>query len=202
MCAFERSEKGMEFYMKTKYKVILGIIIVAVVILVCSLLFIYNRKPEVDTEHLNLLLSKSSELTAAKLKITGISDFKDTGITFINRSDFIMVYSATIRAGINMDDVKIESNNIDKIYITIPDAQVQEAKVDPTTIKFFDEKLALFNVNEKEDLAEAISLAEEKAKEEAVNTGILELANQQSATLIKGILANAIPKGYEIEVKE
>ena len=188
--------------MKTKYKVILGITIVAVVILVCSLLLIYNRKPEVDTEHLNLLLSKSSELTAAKLKITGISDFKDTGITFINRSDFIMVYSATIRAGINMDDVKIESNNIDKIYITIPDAQVQEAKVDPTTIKFFDEKLALFNVNEKEDLAEAITLAEEKAKEEAVNTGILELANQQSATLIKGILANAIPKGYEIEVKE
>jgi hypothetical protein len=112
-----------------------------------------------------------------------------------------MVYTATVRAGINIDEVKIESNNIDKIYITIPDAQIQEAKVDPSSIKYFDEKFALFNVNGKEDSNKAIVLAEGAAIEEAANTGILELANSQSETLIKGILANAIPDGYIIEIK-
>jgi len=44
-------------------------------------------------------------------------------------------------------------------------------------------------------------LQKKMQKKEAVSTGILELANSQSETLIKGILANAIPDGYEIKVK-
>ena len=40
------------------------------------------------------------------------------------------------------------------------------------------------------------------AKEEAKNMGILNLANQQSEALIKGILANAIPEGYTMEVRK
>lgn len=193
-------ETFLKIFKTKKSKIILGTIIALLV--VCGLLFIYNGKSTADIEQMNLLLSKSSELTAAKLKITAMSDFKDTGIVFLNRADFIMVYTATVRAGINIDDVKIEPDNISKkIYITIPEAQILEAKVDPKSIKYFDEKLASFNVDAKEDSNRAVSLAEEAAKKEAANTGILELANQQSATLIKGILANAIPNGYEIEIK-
>ena len=77
-----------------------------------------------------------------------------------------------------------------------------DVKVDPNNIKFYGTGFALFNVNEKEDLAKALSLAEADARKEASSTGILDLANQQSETLIKGILANAIPKGYTMEVKK
>ena len=198
-------ELFFKVFKTTKSKVIFGAIIALLIIFVCSLPFIYNRKATLDTNQMNLLLSKSSELTTAKLKITAMSEFKDSGIAILNRSDFIMVYTATIRAGINMEDIRIEPNEIGKkIIIYIPKAQIQEAKVDtnPEDLKFFDTKFALFNVNEKEDLAKAISLAEEEAKKEAEKTGILELANQQSATLIKGILAEAIPEGYEIEIRE
>lgn len=198
-------ELFFKVFKTTKSKVIFGVIIALLIIFVCSLPFIYNRKSTIDTNQMNLLLSKSSELTTAKLKITAMSEFKDSGIAILNRSDFVMVYTATVRAGINMEDVRIEPNEVvKKINIYIPKAQIQEAKVDtnPENIKFFDTKFALFNVNEKEDLAKAISLAEEEAKKEAEKTGILELANQQSATLIKGILAETIPEGYEIEIKE
>lgn len=194
-------ETVAKLFKSKKSRIILFSIIALVLIALCTLPFIYHRKSTVDTDFLNSLLSKSSELTAAKLKITGMSEFHDEGVKFLNKSDFIMVYTATVRAGINIDEVKIESNNIDKIYITIPDAQIQEAKVDPSSIKYFDEKFALFNVNGKEDSNKAIVLAEGAAIEEAANTGILELANSQSETLIKGILANAIPDGYIIEIK-
>lgn len=194
-------ETVAKLFKSKKSRIILFSIIALVLIALCTLPFIYHRKSAVDTDFLNSLLSKSSELTAAKLKITGMSEFHDEGVKFLNKSDFIMVYTATVRAGINIDEVKIESNNIDKIYITIPDAQIQEAKVDPSSIKYFDEKFALFNVNGKEDSNKAIVLAEGAAIEEAANTGILELANSQSETLIKGILANAIPDGYIIEIK-
>lgn len=187
---------------KTKIAKLVFFSSIALIILaLCSLPFVHNGKETISTEYLNSLLSNSSELTAAKLTITGMSEFKDKGITFLNKADFTMVYKATVRAGINIDEVKIESNNVDKIYISIPKAQIQEAKVDPSSIKYFNEKFALFNVNEKEDSNKAIALAEEAAKEEAAKTGLLELADNQSATLIKGILANAIPDGYEIEIK-
>ncbi len=86
----------------TKSKVIFGVIIALLIIFVCSLPFIYNRKAKIDINQINLLLSESSEVTTAKLKITAMSKFEDTGIPILNRADFIMVYNATIRAGIDM----------------------------------------------------------------------------------------------------
>jgi dsDNA-binding SOS-regulon protein len=65
-----------------------------------------------------------------------------------------------------------------------------------------NEQFALFNVDEKEDLTRALAAAEKDAMEYAKTTGILELANQQSETLVKGILANAIPSGYTIEFRK
>ncbi len=183
-----------------KAKIIIGIVIIVVICM--FIVFGVKRKADVDTTFLSQILTKSSELTTAKLKITGLSEYHDEGIYIFNRSDFTMCYTTTIRAGINLENVKINSDPIQKkIYITIPDAEIFEAKVEPNDLKFYGTGFALFNVNEKEDLSKALALAEKDAMEYAKNTGILEMANQQSETLIKGILANAIPKGYTMEVK-
>lgn len=184
-----------------KVKIIIGIaIIVAVCVFIVSCV---NRKSDVDTIFLKQILTKSSELTTAKLTITGLSDYHDEGVYIFNRADFTMRFTAVIRAGINLENVQIDSDPIQKkIFITIPDAEIMDVKVDPNNIKFYGTGFALFNVNEKEDLAKALSLAEADARKEASSTGILDLANQQSETLIKGILVNAIPKGYTMEVKK
>lgn len=178
------------------------VIIVPIVIIVVSLLFLNNWEAKADVEYMNNLLQKSSELTSAKLTLTGIADYKDEGIPILNRSDFIMVFDATVRAGIDIKKVKVESDDNNKIvYVNIPKAEVQDVKVDPKNIRYFDEKLALFNVNEKEDANKAQVFAEKKAVENAVNTGILEFADAQAKTLIKGILSDAIPKGYKLKEK-
>lgn len=184
-----------------KVKIIIGVIIILGIILFA--IFGVNRKPKVDTVFLKQILTKSSELTTAKLTITGLSDYHDEGVYIFNRADFTMCFTSVIRAGINLENVIIDSDPIQKkIFITIPDAEIIDVKVDPNNIKFYGTGFALFNVNEKEDLAKALSLAEQDARKEASNTGILDLANQQSEILVKGILANAIPKGYTMEVKK
>ena len=184
-----------------KVKIIIGVIIILGIILFA--IFGINRKPKVDTVFLKQILTKSSELTTAKLTITGLSDYHDEGVYIFNRADFTMCFTSVIRAGINLENVIIDSDPIQKkIFITIPDAEIIDVKVDPNNIKFYGTGFALFNVNEKEDLAKALSLAEQDARKEASNTGILDLANQQSEILVKGILANAIPKGYTMEVKK
>ena len=184
-------------------KIVVILIIVAVAILTVVNYMYHKDTPEVDTEYLNALVSKSGELTTAKLKYTGMTEYKDTGIAFINKADFIMVYNATIRAGIDVEKVKIESDDTaKKIYISVPKATVQDVKVDTGSIKYFDEKFALLNVNAKEDSNKAIAMAEKAAVKEAENMGILAMADEQSETLIKGILSNAIPDDYILEFKD
>ena len=187
--------------MSKKAKIVCGIVIV--VLIAIFVMFGINRNSKVDTAYLSELLTKSSELTTAKLTIKGLSEYHDEGVYIFNKSDFTLYYTTTIRAGINLENVKITSDAIKKkIYITIPEAEIFEAKVDTNDIKIYGSGFALFNTNEKEDMAKAISLAEEDAMEYAKTTGILELANEQSETLIKGLLVNAIPSGYTIEVRK
>ena len=186
---------------KAKTIIILAVVVLAVAI--CIFPFIHNSEEKVDTEMLINTLQESSELTTAKLNYTGMTKFKDKGVAFINKADFTMVYKATARIGIDVKDVKVTADDTKKIvYITIPKAEVQDVKVEASSIQYFDEKFALFNVDEKEDGNKAIALAEEEAKKEIDKMGGLDMADNQAATLIKGILANAIPDGYKIEVKK
>lgn len=169
---------------------------------------IINITPDIDVTYLNTALKEASELTTAKLKINGLVDFKDKGIIILNKSDFTMKYAADISAGIDMSKVEIKNDDIDhenkKIIVEIPKDIVFKPNVyhGDKYIKFYDEEFALFNVNEKEDLSRALAMAEKDAESEAVENGLLELADKQSETLIKGILSDAVSKfGYTIEIK-
>lgn len=184
-----------------KFKLIIIVIAAALLAVILVKVFFNNREVKVDTEYIDAMLEKSSELITAKFNYTGMSEYEDTGIPIINKSDFVMVYKATARAGIDIKKVDVKIDNYKKIiYLTIPRAEVLDVKVDISSIKYFDEKFALLNINEKEDNNKAIALAEEAAKEEIKNIGVLEMADGQAETLIKGILEDAVPKNYDFEV--
>lgn len=181
------------------------ICIVLVVAIALSVVAICSYEPEqtVDTTYIIAKLEKSSELTTAKLNYTGMSEFKDKGIAFISKSDFIMVYEATARAGIDVKEIKVKADDKNHIiWLTIPEAKILDVKVDMNKIKYFDEKFSLFNVDAKEDANKANALAEEEAKKELASMGILEMANEQAEALIKGLIQDVVPKNYEIKIKE
>lgn len=159
-------------------------------------------KPSIKTESLYSILEKSSELTAAKVTITGLSEYKDTGVKVWNRSDFTMVYKATVRAGIDISKVTIDVDNDNQVVtVTIPKAEILEATVDPSTIQYYDEKFSLFNTNSKTDANKAQALANEDAKKEALNVGILESADAQSEIIIRGLLADAVTgQGFALKI--
>lgn len=189
--------------LKNKVGRIVSIIVFATIVLVVTLLLTYDKEPEVDTTYLIAKIQESSELTTAKLEYTGFSKFKDDGIPIINRSDFLMVYTATARAGIDVKNVKVDADKLTKtIWITIPKAEILEVHVEADKITYYDEKFALFNVDKKEDSDRAQVSAEEKAKKELEKMGILKMADDQAETLLKGLLQGAIPEGYTMKVKK
>jgi len=185
----------------------INIYILGILLFVGLIFIIYfglnNKKQTLDITYILARLEKSSELTTSKLTYTGFSEFKDSGIKVINRSDFIMVYEATARAGIDVKDVKIEDDKITKtVWISIPKAKILDVKVDSKNIKYYDEGFALFNFNSKEDANKAVALAEESAKKDLKKMGILEMANSQAEALIKGLIQDLVPDKYEIKVKK
>lgn len=190
------------WFFKNKIGRIIGIIFITFIVSFSVFVYLDNKESEIDTTYIIAKLEESSELTTTKLNYTGMSEYKDTGISFINKSDFIMVYEATARIGIDVKEIEIESDDFNKVvWITMPKAKILDVKVDLGKIKYFDEKFALFNVDYKEDANKATLLAEQSAKIELENMGILDMANTQSITLIKNLIEDLIPKNYEVKVR-
>lgn len=176
------------------------IIIVGVISLI--VFFSLNKEERLDTSYIIAQLENSSELTTTKLNYTGMSEFKDSGIVIINKSDFIMVYEATARIGIDVKEIKVNADDLNHIvWLTLPKARILDVKVDTSKIKYFDEKFALFNIDSKEDVNKAIVLAEIAAREELSNMGVLEMADGQAEALIKGLIQDVVPKNYQVRFK-
>lgn len=196
-------EKKLKKFPQSKKIIIKLFALIAVVaVLFITFLVIRNKDAKVDNEFLLTQLEKSSELTSAKVKMTGIYAFKDSGFLIFNKGNFIMVYEATVRSGIDIKEVKVDTNNsFKKISVTIPSAKVQSVEIDPNSIKYYNEKMSLFNFDKKEDANKAMAEAKKDAEKKAETIGLIELADEHSETLIRGILQPLIPKGYKIDIK-
>lgn len=165
---------------------------------------VITKEYKADTKVLEATLKNASELTTINYLYTGNTVFTDKGVKFISRSDFSMKYNAIARIGINLEKVKIKADDENKlIIIEIPKAEVLNVDLQEDTISFYDEKFALFNMDEREDAAKAIDLAEKDVQEKIGKTpetfSVIESANNQAALLVQGILANAIPEGYQMK---
>ena len=117
--------KAKKTFSKIKLIKIIVITTLIIVAIIALAIYIYNKNKKIDTTYLTAKLEKSSELTTAKLTFKGIYEYDDEGIAVINKSNFVMVYEATARAGIDVKEVKIEQDDFKPIvWVTIPKAKV------------------------------------------------------------------------------
>lgn len=198
----EKKSLIRKLFKHKKLVAFIAVALAAVTVLIYIRFFVYNDAPTLSADYVTAKLTEASELTTAKLVYTGIADYSDDGIPVLTKADFTMVYEATVRAGI--DVTKIETKVDDEkriVWLSVPSAEILDVKVHPDTIRYFNESITLFNPNEKEDSDKAQALAEQDAQTHASEMGILELANQQAETLVKGILEGCV-LDYEIKFKK
>lgn len=179
-------------------------VIVVVVFLLGSVLYLGKDKiielihpdnTDVTNAIVKQTLEKSSELTAGKLRLTGILNYDDKGIPVLTNGKFKMKYEAEVRAGI--DVLKIKIDNVDNenkvITVSVPKAEILGAEVDPASLEFFDKSFTILDLNKEEDVAKAQTEAKKDIIEKASQSGLLELADKQSEDLITGILSTGFP---------
>lgn len=123
------------------------------------------NKKEVTLDYLTGKLENIGEFATQEVTYTSRVQIEKGSIPFITQKGFTMEYNATLKAGVEIENLKIDKKG-DKYIISLPHADfLDTAHIDPNSIKFIDEKKAVLNWNNKDDVAEAIAKAEKDVME-------------------------------------
>lgn len=157
---------------------------------ICALVY-EKRQPQITTTYISSKIDSVSELTTAQMEYKGLVVYSDGNIPFLTQKGFSMIYTAKIRAGVDISQIQINVTD-EQVIITVPDAEVQSVDVDPNSIEFYDEKYALFNWSDKEDVVDTLSIAKEDAAANADASELIENANAQTSAILRSILEDSI----------
>lgn len=158
-----------------------------------------SREREITIEYVDKKLENLGELSTARMTCTGLYTVTEGKIPFLTRKGFSMVYTAQVRAGLDVSKMEVQLTE-KRVTVTLPPAEIQVLKVDPDSIRFYDEKHALFNWDKKTDVTAAIAVAEEEAQKQAEADGLLEQAARHGEYVVQGLLAGAVGE-REVVVK-
>ena len=187
--------------MKTKWKVIIAVIL-AVVISVGSIsAYKYITSPKEESIPLETTLEDAAELTTQKMIISDVFKSTKGNIPLINKNRFLVQYKTTVTAGLDVQKAVIKETD-DKIQISIPHCTVNEdsIKIKSSDLKIYDTNFAIMSID-KEAVMELVAEAEKKAKEKAGSDeyGFLENADKNAKKAIKGMFEN-VSNGKEVIV--
>ena len=150
----------------------------------------HQKGPVIDASYRESKIAPAAKLTSAELQYRGLIKYEDGKIPFLTQKAFSMLYEARISAGIDMEKIKVEVFE-DKVVVSLPKAELQSIEVDPDSIQFYDEKLALFNWTNKEDVVDAIKAARDDAMNSADIAALKKKAEEQATLLISELLSGA-----------
>ena len=181
--------------------ILLAVALVAVGVLASQL---WQRMGEptvhLDTTTVTTQLEKCQDLVSAKLEYRGLVTYEEGDIDWINKKGFTMVYDATVTAGVDLSDAKVEIDGR-KILIELPRAKRQTVSIDPDSLTFYDEKFALFNWQNRTDTAEALKLAEKDVKAKVSKSKLIKTANKQAKKTVEALFAPLCGEdGYTLSV--
>ncbi len=168
------------------YLALIAVILVAVCIIVTS-----PGKKKITKNMIMEKIENASELTSAKMVYTGLMKYSDGRIPFINQEAFSMIYSATIRAGINVEDLDVDIGR-SKVVITVPKVEVLDISIDEDSIEFYDKKFALFKDDSKDDVVEAMREIKKELQEKTDVENLKVSAKQQIETLLVSLLGDSL----------
>lgn len=77
-----------------------------------------------------------------------------------------MMYKAKVEAGVDLSEVDIEISD-EEVTLSIPEIVVRDVVIDTDSIQFIDDQSALLNWSKKEDVVDAMELAEEDVLDQA-----------------------------------
>lgn len=173
------------------------ILLALLVIVVIGAYHIYDSK-RAKPDVIEGKLRAASEVTTQKYVATGVIEETEGKIPLITKDQFLIKYTATVRAGFDLSEAKVSVTD-SKVTVTVPHSKVQGVEVPAKSIEFIDTNFSVIRSGKK-SAAAAIADAEKDAKASAKSSGLLEAADENAEAVIKNLIQEA-SGGREIVVK-
>lgn len=160
-----------------------------------------DAEQDISIEYISKKLENIGELSTVEMFYDCLYTMEEGSVPFITKKGFSMSYTATVKAGIDTSLMKIGILD-DEVHITIPESELQSVVVDPDSIKFYDEKRALFNWSEKTDVTKAVSEAKKDVTKKADEDQLLLRATNEATYVIRGLLEGSVGDKKVIVIRE
>lgn len=179
-----------------------GYIVLGIAIIIFSISILIRLNAIFSSNRENILTSSSlldvvdvSELSTAQFTYNGIAEvYKDKEKKEVT---CYIRYNSVVKAGINMEDIRFEVDNEEKIVnVFIPQVTITANIVDTKSISFIPENT---NIN----LSDAIKVCENDAEKEAnENAELKKIAKENLESTIRALLIPLLQEqGYTIDWK-
>lgn len=172
-------------------KLVLVLVVVAMMLSVAGCGKQAEDEADVDVSFITTKLEGISELATAKMTMKGIIHVTEGKIPLINKKEFYMIYRATIKAGFDLSKAEVQVTE-DAVQITLPEVALLDVAVDENSLEFFDKSDSIFNKEDMEDTAEAISAAKEDVLAQPEIEELKQTAIKQVEALLRGLLEGQI----------
>ena len=170
-----------------------------------------SKKVTTDTTTVTNSFSDIAELATESYIFTEVGKYSEQGTQIFGMevpgtgASFLITYSGEVKAGItDISAIKVERDESQKlIKVTVPAAEVISTKIDPASVKTYDQTFSLVNRLEVNEVTGFIANEEKRASEEAVKRGLLEKTQKRLDEIITGHVKAALgdeAKDYEVRV--
>lgn len=195
-----------------RIKEVKNILLIALIIGIIVLGFIGVKKFSVNKDitllssNIEEKVSRLVELSTIKYNYTNVVEYDDKmqvngmNIPFTSKK-FILKYSGYIKAGIDLTTVDTKIIDKDTIIIRMDEAEIFENVISEEDVYFFDERDSVFNKLSFKDLYSVLIDEKEKMKDEVIEKGILNDAQENGKEIVYSLLEGMGFKNITIEYK-
>lgn len=201
----EKNKKGLSIAKVYLSKQILIILCIVAVVLVAW--FGTRKVVSIDNKTTKLGFENIGELATQEAYCTEVNVTDESKQLFgidipFTQSKYIYSYDVNVKAGIDFD--QIDWSVKDKtITVKVPKAKILSCEVNKDSFKVYHEQESIFTKITLKDNNEAMSKLKENAKKDAESNGLLENAEKNAKTIIKGFIEKVYDSSeYEIKFVE
>lgn len=147
----------------------------------------------IDVSRVEEKISKILELSTARYDYVNVAIYKDSKkfndikLPFTTKK-FMIKYSGYIKAGFDMENIEIESNEEKRIKLRVNKPLILDNVINEEEVYIYDEKSSIFNKLSYNDLYEVLIEEKENVKEDAISKGLLKEAETNAKELLNSLL--------------
>ena len=151
-------------------------------------------KITVDTEIIRDGLNDMGFLVTQEYYFTQVEKYtKETKFLWVvpSESEIVYSYDGSVQAGIDFEKIEItKDDDTKKLTVTLPPAEINAVVIDENSFQAYSEKEFLWNKIQLEDYSKSRASFEAAARKKAIDSGILDRANDQAMKLVMNFIRN------------